>query len=131
MFERWQAGAAVAGVLLVMAQASASAQSAAVASPEPAVEGSPKPGPQASAPDPRLLELGRHLARDCSSCHRLDGVERGIPRIAGVPAERLRAALEAYRTEPGHNPVMASVAVTLSPDEITALAAYYASLKAP
>lgn len=89
-----------------------------------ASEAPPPPAP----PSPAVLALGRHLARDCASCHRIDGVETGIPGFIGWPAERLAAALDAYRTGGRRNPVMGSVARTLSPAQVEALGAYYASL---
>ena len=29
------------------------------------------------------MSYGRHLAQECTSCHRLDGIDNGIPSIAG------------------------------------------------
>src|SRR5688572_17709161 len=37
----------------------------------------------ASATEQRLLSYGRHLARECTSCHRLEGASNGIPSLAG------------------------------------------------
>ncbi|RTL72647.1 MAG: hypothetical protein EKK41_03675 [Hyphomicrobiales bacterium] len=85
--------------------------------------------PAPAAPSPAVVARGRHLSRDCTSCHRIDGVENGIPGITGWSAERLAAALDGYRTGARRNPVMGSVARTLSADEVEALGAYYASLK--
>jgi cytochrome c len=85
------------------------------------VSAKPADNVQPVPPDARILALGRHLARDCSSCHRADGVERGIPKITGLSAQQFTAALDAYRNGGRSNPVMGSVAKTL---------AYYAGLKA-
>lgn len=88
----------------------------------------PEPPAAAPPPSPAVLALGRHLALDCASCHRLDGVENGIPSINGWTSERLAAVLEAYRSGERRNPVMGSVARTLSPEQVEALGAYTARL---
>ena len=33
----------------------------------------------ASADDAKLKSYGRHLAQECTGCHRIDGVDNGIP----------------------------------------------------
>jgi cytochrome c553 len=81
-----------------------------------------------AADDARLRNYGRHLAQECTSCHRLDGVDNGIPAIVGWETERFAATLEFYRTGERTNPVMVSVAKSLDADQIRALAAYYATL---
>ena len=80
------------------------------------------------AEDARTLALGRHLARDCSSCHRLDGVNNGIPSIIGWSPDRFIATLNFYRDGSRQNAAMVSVTKSLSEEEVRALAAYYASL---
>ena len=40
----------------------------------------------ARADDAKLLSYGRHLASECSGCHRIDGVDNGIPSITGWPS---------------------------------------------
>ena len=52
---------------------------------------------------------GRHLAQECTSCHRIDGVENGIPSIVGWDADRFVATIEFYRMGERTNPVMVSV----------------------
>jgi len=81
--------------------------------------------------DARLRSYGRHLAQECTSCHRVDGVDNGIPSIVGWEVERLARTLEFYRTGERSNPVMVSVAKSLDADQVRALAAYYASLPKP
>jgi cytochrome c553 len=75
----------------------------------------------------KVQSYGRHLAQECAACHRLDGVDNGIPAIVGWDAERLIATLEFYRRGERKNQVMISVAKSLDPEQIRALAAYYAA----
>ena len=82
----------------------------------------------ASASDAKLLAYGRHLAGECSGCHRIDGVDNGIPSITGWPSEAFVATLNFYRNGERTNPAMVSVAQSLNEPEYRALAAYYGSL---
>jgi cytochrome c553 len=79
----------------------------------------------------RVMAYGRHLARECAACHRLDDRDDGIPAIVGWPSDTLVATLKLYRTGARTNPVMVSVANSLSDVQMTALAAYLASLPRP
>ena len=87
--------------------------------------------PVAGADDAKSLALGRHLARECSTCHRIDGVDNGIPSIIGWPADAFTETMDYYRTGARPNQAMASVAQSLSDDELRALALYYGSLPKP
>ena len=78
-----------------------------------------------------LLAYGRHLARECTSCHRPGGEGSAIPPIAGKAAAELIELLRSYREGRKSNPVMVSVAKSLDEDEMAALAAYFASLPRP
>lgn len=84
--------------------------------------------PAVGADEAKTLALGRHLARECSTCHRIDGVDNGIPSIIGWPADAFTETMDYYRTGARPNQAMASVAQSLSEDEIRALALYYGSL---
>jgi cytochrome c len=85
--------------------------------------------PWAAAVGDRKLETyGRHLAQECTSCHRIDGVDNGIPSITGWDTEQFVATLRFYRTGARSNPVMVSVAGSLDEEQMQALAAYYGSL---
>ena len=75
------------------------------------------------------LAYGRHLAQECAGCHSAQ-MGGGIPVIAGKPAAELSDLLRSFR-EGRTNPVMVSVARSLDERQIAALAAYFASLKAP
>ena len=87
--------------------------------------------PLAHADEARTMALGRHLSRECNACHRLDGVDNGIPSITGWPRDDFVATMEFYRNGARPNAAMVSVAQSLADDEIAALAAYYASLPKP
>jgi len=71
---------------------------------------------------------GRHLAGECTSCHRIDGVPSAIPSILGKPQEKFIMLLTAYRNGTKTNPVMVSVAKSLDNEQMEALAAYFGSL---
>ena len=80
----------------------------------------------------KLARYGRHLAQECTSCHRLDGVDNGIPSIVGWPQDAFIATMQFYRSGARTNPVMISVANSLSDEQLRALAVYFASVpKAP
>jgi cytochrome c len=85
----------------------------------------PSPGGTNEA---RLKSYGRHLSSECSACHRLDGVDNGIPSITGLPVEEFVATLRFYRDGARPNPVMVSVARSLDEEQMEALAHYYGSL---
>jgi cytochrome c553 len=83
------------------------------------------------ADDTRLKAYGAHLARECTACHRLDGVDNGIPSIIGWDAERFVATLGFYQQGQRTNATMVSVAQSLDADQVRALAAYFSSLPLP
>ncbi len=85
----------------------------------------------ATANDAKLLSYGRHLSGECSSCHRIDGADSGIPSIVGWDAETFAATLNFYRNGERPNPAMVSVAQSLDDQQIKALAAFYGSLPKP
>ena len=73
--------------------------------------------------------LGAYLASECTSCHQPDGRDQGIPSIVGWKEDDFVAAIRAYRSGAGRNPVMRSVATSLSDDDIAALACFFAALR--
>jgi cytochrome c len=87
--------------------------------------------PQALAEDPKSVAYGRHLARECTSCHRLDGVNNGIPSIIGWQTDTFVTTLKFYRDGARSNPVMISVASSLSDEQMQALAVFFASVPKP
>ena len=87
--------------------------------------------PQATAEDAKSFAYGRHLARECTSCHRLDGVNNGIPSIIGWQTDTFITTLKFYRDGARSNPVMVSVATSLSDEQMQALAVFFASMPKP
>jgi cytochrome c553 len=85
----------------------------------------------ATASDAKLLSYGRHLSGECSACHRIDGVDNGIPSITGWDSEAFIATLTFYRNGERTNQAMVSVAQSLDDEQFKALAVYYGSLPKP
>ena len=67
----------------------------------------------------------------CSDCHGMDGIGRlpGVPHLAGQNADYIHAGLTRYKTGDGKDERMNQVVAALADEDITNLAAYYASLK--
>ncbi|NNL72510.1 MAG: c-type cytochrome [Silicimonas sp.] len=84
--------------------------------------------------DPAILaiegdaEYGEYLSSECTTCHRTDGADKGIPSIVFWPEPDFVAAMHAYKSETRAHPVMNMVAGRLGDEEIAALAAYFATL---
>lgn len=84
--------------------------------------------------DPAILALkgdrdyGEYLGSECTTCHRTDGSDQGIPSITGWPEEDFVVAMHAYKQKLRPHPVMQMMAGRLSNDEIAALAAWFATL---
>ena len=85
-------------------------------------------GGAANADEQKAMALGRHLSAECTSCHRIDGVNNGIPSITGWPVRLFVDTMDYYRTGARNNQVMVSVVQSLGEAEVLALAVYYASL---
>lgn len=69
---------------------------------------------------------GEYLAGECTACH--GNSAAGIPKIEGMAADRMVAALHAYRAGALSHPVMEMVASRLGDEDIAALAAWFAAL---
>ncbi len=82
--------------------------------------------PQVALGD-ELLEYGEYLSSQCSTCHRLDAFEGGIPPLGHLPKDYFIIAMREYKSGRRDNPAMVSVANALTDEEITALATYYAA----
>ena len=82
----------------------------------------------ASAGDPGA---GREKARQCQTCHGIDGLAKipEAPHIAGESELYLRTQLEAFRSGRRQHEIMSIVARTLSDTDIADLAAWYASIE--
>ena len=88
-------------------------------------------GRAAADDDAKLVTYGRHLAQECTSCHRIDGVNIGIPSIIGWPHDAFVATMKFYKDGARTNPVMVSVAGSLNDQQVKALATYFGSLPKP
>ena len=84
--------------------------------------------PARAAPD---LELGRHLARECMTCHRSATGKSTIPNIFGMASGTMTQIIKAYRDRKLGNAVMQGIAGRLKDDEIEALAAHFERTRKP
>lgn len=84
-----------------------------------------------AAEDGKVRAYGQHLARECTGCHRIDGIDNGIPSIVGWKADVFVATLKFYQSGARTNPAMVSVANSLNETQLEALATYFASLPKP
>ena len=72
-------------------------------------------------------DRGVQLASTCASCHRLDGRDKGIPSIIGLDAEKLASMMHAFKSNESSSHIMHTVSLSLSDDEIRAVAHYLAA----
>ena len=75
------------------------------------------------------VAYGEYLSSTCVTCHKPGGGQEGIPSIVGLPEDVFIEALRAYQRKERPNAVMQTVAASLGPDELAALAAYFAAIK--
>ena len=80
-------------------------------------------------PAPDKLAYGKHLSQECTTCHRRDGTDKGIPSIIGLKEDFFVATMKFYQTGARTNQTMNSVAQALNEEQLQALAAYFATLK--
>lgn len=80
-----------------------------------------------------LLAKGSAQARMCVGCHGPKGISRvaSYPSLAGKPGMYLTEQLEAFREGTRVNPMMSSIAKSLSDDDVQALAYYFSEQTAP
>jgi len=77
------------------------------------------------------LEAGKAKAVVCQACHGTDGnagVDPQYPRLAGQYADYIAHSLHEYKEGRRTNAIMQGFVATLSDDDITNIAAYFASL---
>ena len=87
------------------------------------------PTPQTvAADDAKVLAYGKHLSAECSGCHRVDGIDNGIPSITGWAPIDFIATVGFFKDGSRPNPAMISVARSLDDEQVEALATYYGSL---
>jgi cytochrome c553 len=75
------------------------------------------------------LELGRHLASECMTCHGTAKADSTIPNIFGLGEAHFVEVVRAYRAKALPNPVMQIIASRLNDEDIAALAAFFAIAK--
>ena len=91
----------------------------------------------ASAPEPdpevaTVLQItadpqyGKYLAGKCLTCHYAPGASGSIPPISGLPADYFIQALLEYQQGKRSNPIMMSMSDLLGPEELAALASFFA-----
>jgi len=81
----------------------------------------------ASAHAAAANDQGGQIAAVCTSCHRLDGGEKGIPSIIGLAEDRLTRAMLAYRLGERPSHIMQAIALSLSDEEIATVARFLAA----
>lgn len=79
----------------------------------------------------RLLAYGEHLSGECTTCHRRDGADRGIPSITGWDVDHFVETMKFYKNGFRQNPAMVNVAKSLDDEQMLALAVYFKSLPPP
>jgi sulfide dehydrogenase cytochrome subunit len=72
---------------------------------------------------------GAQIAATCAACHRLDGRGAGTTPIIGFSADRLVGMMRAFRSNDTPNHIMHAVSLSLSDDDIAAVAQYLAALE--
>ena len=75
-----------------------------------------------------LRDYGEYLAGECTTCHRIDGTDNGIPGIVGWDVDSFVETVKYYKDGLRKNQAMESVAKELDDEQIKALAVYFASL---
>ena len=91
---------------------------------------SPKIGGPATAKASAAPAGTQALSARCAGCHGADGLGVGaFPALAGKDADYLAKALQDYKSGARANPMMSTIAKSLSDQDIADLAAHYASLK--
>ena len=91
---------------------------------------SPKIGGSAPAKASAAPVGTQALSARCAGCHGADGLGVGtFPALAGKDADYLAKALHDYKSGARANPMMSTIAKSLSDQDIADLAAHYASLK--
>jgi cytochrome c553 len=74
---------------------------------------------------------GKQKATACQSCHGAEGISTSpqFPNLAGQFPDYLVKALSDYKSGQRKNPIMASFAANLTPQDIEDIASFYASRK--
>jgi cytochrome c553 len=83
----------------------------------------------AQANDAQLRAYGKQLSSQCTICHRIDGIDNGVPSIVGWPAEDFVFVLKTYKDGGRADAAMVRAAQPLDDKQMRALASFFASLK--
>ncbi len=83
----------------------------------------------AQSPNPNVVAYGEHLSGECTTCHRIDGTDNGIPPIVGWPIDTFIAVMTSYKQGERTNQAMISVAQSLDEEQLNALGMYFSTLK--
>lgn len=77
------------------------------------------------------LEAGKKKAKQCRTCHGIDGIARIpiAPHLAGESAVYLETQLKAFRFGHREHEMMTVVAKKLSDEDISDLAAWYSAIE--
>jgi cytochrome c553 len=70
---------------------------------------------------------GAQLAAMCAACHRLDGLDQGIPSIIGLDESKFAGIMAEFKSDARKSQIMGVVARSLSDAEIADLARYLAA----
>ncbi|MEL7153703.1 MAG: c-type cytochrome [Pseudomonadota bacterium] len=101
------------------------------ANPQDIPESAPTASPSDPDVDPKILAIagdrdyGEYLSGECTTCHKSDGADEGIPSITGWPSADFVTAMHAYKVKYRPHPVMQMMASRLSDEEIASLAVYF------
>lgn len=104
------------------------------ANPQDIPESEPTASPNDPDVDAAILAIagdrdyGEYLASECTTCHRADGEDQGIPSITGWPTQDFVVAMHAYKKKHRPHPVMQMMAGRLSDEEIASLAVFFEEL---
>ena len=75
---------------------------------------------------PNALPHARNLAATCAGCHGTGGMSSaGMPRLAGMPRDQLKRALQDYKSGVRTGTVMPQLAKGYTDAQIDAIAAWY------
>jgi len=77
------------------------------------------------------IDIGKVKAQSCAMCHGVTGISQmpGVPNLAGQPAIYVVEQLKNFRNGKRSNEIMSVIAKPLSDADISALAAWYESVK--
>src|SRR5438309_2693373 len=92
----------------------------------------PAAAAQSAGDKPDLAKAQQLVTQVCAACHGADGnsVSPANPSIAGQHAEYITLQLINFKSGVRNNPVMASMAALLTPEDMRALGVYFSQQKA-